>query len=89
MPGVLLIEGMAQAGGILLLHHRPEHEKKLFYFASIERARFRRPVVPGDQLRYEVEILRLRGSHCKLSAVVLVDGKVAAEAVLTTATVDR
>ena len=89
MPGVLVIEGMAQAGGILLLHDRPEREKMLVYFTSIERARFRRPVVPGDQLRYEVEVLRLRRNHGKLSAVALVDGQVAAEAVISSALVDR
>lgn len=89
MPGVLIVEGMAQAGGILLLHDRPDREKKLLYFTSIERARFRRPVVPGDQLIYEVEVLRLRDNHCRLSARALVEGKVAAEATVSSATVDR
>ena len=89
MPGVLVIEGMAQAGGILLLHNRPERESKLIFFTSIEKAKFRRPVVPGDQLRFEIDILRLRESYCKLSARALVDGKVAAEALLSSALVDR
>jgi beta-hydroxyacyl-ACP dehydratase FabZ len=89
MPGVFVVEAMAQAGGILLLHDRPEDERKLVYFASIDRARFRRPVLPGDQLRFEVEVLRLRNNHCKLSGVAFVDGKVAAEAVLSTIMVDR
>lgn len=91
MPGVLLIEGMAQAGGILLLYDRPEEERrgKLLYFTSIDKARFRRPVVPGDQVRYEIEILRLRSRLGKLSAKALVDGKVAAEAVLSSTMVDR
>ena len=89
MPGVLLIEGMAQAGAILLLHDLPEQDRKLIYFASIDRARFRRPVVPGDQLRYEVEIVRRRRLNCKLSAVALVEGQIAAEGVMTTAAVDR
>jgi len=89
MPGVLLVEGMAQAGGILLLHDRPDTRDKLVYFAGIERARFRRPVFPGDQVRYEVEVLALRQTFSKLSCRALVDGKVAAEAVISSATVDR
>ena len=89
MPGVLVIEGMAQAGGILLLHNRPERESKLIYFTSIDKARFRRPVVPGDQLRFEIDILRLRETYCKLSARALVDGEVVAEALLSSAIVDR
>ena len=89
MPGVLVVEGMAQAGGILLLHDRPDQRDKLVYFAGIDRARFRRPVVPGDQLRYEVEVLALRPSFSRLSCRALVDGKLAAEAVVSSATVDR
>lgn len=89
MPGVLLVEGMAQAGGILLLHDRDGRHDKLVYFMGIDKARFRRPVVPGDQVRYEVDVLRLREIHCKLSCKALVDGKVAAEAVVSSATVDR
>jgi beta-hydroxyacyl-ACP dehydratase FabZ len=91
VPGVLLVEGMAQAGAFLMLHEMPpaERDKKLLYFTGIERARFRRPVVPGDQVRYEIDLLRLRLGTCKLKAVARVDGKLAAEAVLTSATVDR
>lgn len=89
MPGVLLIEAIAQAGGILLLHERHEREGKLVYFASIDRVRFRRPVVPGDQVRLEVEVLRLRDRYCKLSGRALVDGEVAAEGVMSSAMVDR
>jgi 3-hydroxyacyl-[acyl-carrier-protein] dehydratase len=88
-PGVLLIEGMAQAGGLLLLHDLPNREGKLLYFAGIEEAKFRRPVVPGDQVRYEVEVLRLRTTFGKVYGKVLVDGEVAAEAILSTAMVDR
>ena len=68
VPGVLLVEGMAQAGGILLLHDRPNRENELVYFMSIERARFRRPVVPGDVVRYEVEVLRLRRTTASCAA---------------------
>ena len=89
MPGVLLVEGMAQAGGLLLLHDLPDRDRKLVYFASIENARFRRPVVPGDQVRYEIDVLRLRASYCKLQGRVTVDGQLAAEATISSATVDR
>ena len=89
MPGVLVIEGMAQAGGILLLHNRPERENMLIYFTSIDKARFRRPVVPGDQLRFEIDIVRLRENFCKLSARALIEGEVAAEALLSSAMVAR
>jgi 3-hydroxyacyl-[acyl-carrier-protein] dehydratase len=89
MPGVLLVEGMAQAGGLLLLHDLPDRDRKLLYFASIENARFRRPVVPGDQVRYEIDVLRLRASYCKLQGRVTVDGQLAAEATISSATVDR
>ena len=89
MPGVMLIEGMAQAGGLLLLHDLPQRENKLLLFAGIEEAKFRRPVVPGDQIRYEVEVLRLRSTFGKVAGKVLVDGELAAEAILSTAMVDR
>jgi beta-hydroxyacyl-ACP dehydratase FabZ len=89
MPGVLVVEGLAQAGGILLIHARADRASKLLLFTGIERARFRRPVVPGDQLRYEVQVLRLRERHSKLQARALVDGEVVAEAVISSAMVDR
>ena len=89
MPGVLLIEGLAQAGGLLVLHDLPQREGKLLYFAGIEEAKFRRPVVPGDQIRYEVEVLRLRSTFCKVAGRALVEGELAAEAVLSTAMVKR
>jgi beta-hydroxyacyl-ACP dehydratase FabZ len=89
MPGVLVVEGMAQAGGILLLHDIGDRQSKLLYFMAIEHARFRRPVVPGDQLRYEVEVMRMRSTTCKLQGKAIVDGEVAAEAVCLSAMVDR
>ena len=88
-PGVLLIEGMAQAGGLLLLQDVPDRSKKLIYFAGIEEAKFRRPVVPGDQVRYELEVLRLRSTFSKLAGKVTVDGQLCAEAVISSAMVDR
>ena len=89
MPGVLLLEALAQAGGILLLHDMPERHTKLLYFTGVEKARFRRPVVPGDQVRLEVDVLALRQRACRLAGRAVVDGKLAAEAVLSSAMVDR
>jgi len=89
VPGVLLVEAMAQAGGLLLLHDDPHRDEKLLYFGAIERARFRRPVVPGDQVRFEVEVLRLKAAHAKLSAKALVDGVLHAEAELLSTFVPR
>jgi beta-hydroxyacyl-ACP dehydratase FabZ len=89
MPGVLLVEGLAQAGGLLLLHDMPNRENKLIFFMGIEEAKFRRPVVPGDQVRYEIEVLRLRSMHCKMAGKVFVGDQLAAEAVISSAMVDR
>ncbi len=89
VPGVLLIEGMAQAGGLLALHAREDRDRKILYFAGIEKARFRRPVVPGDQVRFEIEVIVMRPNACRLSAKALVDGKLAAEAILSSAMADR
>jgi beta-hydroxyacyl-ACP dehydratase FabZ len=89
VPGVFLVEGLAQAGGLLLLHDMPDRADKLIFFMGIESAKFRRPVVPGDQVRYEIEVLRLRSMHCKMAGKVLVDGQLAAEAVISSAMVDR
>lgn len=89
VPGVLIVEALAQAGALLLLHDLPSREDKLLYFTSIERARFRRPVVPGDQVILEVEVLNIRRIACKFQARALVDGKVATEAILSSAMVDR
>jgi 3-hydroxyacyl-[acyl-carrier-protein] dehydratase len=89
MPGVLIIEGMAQTGGLLLLLEIPDRDKKLLYFAAVDEARFRRPVVPGDQLRMEVTVLKWRQTFCKLHAIATVNGEVAAEATLRCMIVDR
>lgn len=89
MPGVLVVEALAQAGAILLLHAEPEREKKLMYFTAIEKAKFRRPVVPGDQLRFEVELLQVRSTYCRLSGRALVDGQLVAQAICSSAKVDR
>jgi 3-hydroxyacyl-[acyl-carrier-protein] dehydratase len=89
MPGVLIIEAMAQAGGVLLLQEVPDRDSKLLYFVAIDDARFRRPVVPGDQLRIEVNVLSWRGTFCKLEGKASVDGQLAAEATLMCKMVDR
>ena len=89
MPGVLVIEAMAQTGGILLLQEVPDREKKLLYFVAVDDARFRRPVVPGEQLRLEVTVVSWRGNFCKLEGKASVNGELAAEATLMCKMVDR
>jgi beta-hydroxyacyl-ACP dehydratase FabZ len=89
MPGVLIIEAMAQVGGVLLLKEVEDREKKLVYFMGIDEARFRKPVVPGDQLRFELEVLKRKSTTCKLQGKAFVDGALVAEAVILSAMVDR
>ena len=90
MPGVLILEAMAQVGGFLLMRSLGlRAEKKVLYFTGIDGARFRRPVIPGDQLRFEVEVLQLRRQVCRMKGAALVDGKVATEAELSAVVVDR
>jgi 3-hydroxyacyl-[acyl-carrier-protein] dehydratase len=89
MPGVLIIESMAQTGGLLLLLEIPDREKKLLYFVAVDDARFRRPVVPGDQLKIEMKVLQWRGDFCKLEGRATVEGKLAAEAILMCKMIDR
>jgi 3-hydroxyacyl-[acyl-carrier-protein] dehydratase len=83
MPGVLIVEAMAQAGAALLFTEVTERDNKLLLFTGIERARFRRPVTPGDQLRIEVDVLAFRGTAGRLQGKAYVDGKLACEAVVT------
>jgi 3-hydroxyacyl-[acyl-carrier-protein] dehydratase len=89
MPGVLMVEAIAQAGGVLLLPEVPEHETKLLVFSGIERARFRKPVTPGDQLRIEVDVLNWRPLAAKLLGKAYVEGKLACEATIMCAVVPR
>jgi 3-hydroxyacyl-[acyl-carrier-protein] dehydratase len=89
MPGVLVIEAMAQAGAILMLQDMPDRHKKLAVFTGIERAKFRQQVTPGDQLRIEVEVLAFRSRAGKMESRAFVDGKMACEATLTCAIVPR
>jgi 3-hydroxyacyl-[acyl-carrier-protein] dehydratase len=89
MPGVLVVEAMAQAGGIIMMHEMADRAHKLVVFTGIERAKFRRPVTPGDQLRIEVEVLSFRTRAGRIEGRALVDGKMACEATLTCQVVPR
>jgi 3-hydroxyacyl-[acyl-carrier-protein] dehydratase len=89
MPGVLIIESMAQTGGVLLLMEIPDREKKLLYFAALDSARFRKPVMPGDQLMIHVEVLNGRGDFWKMRGEARVNGDLVAEATLMCKMIDR
>jgi len=92
MPGVLLIEGMAQVGGILwsaTIDPPPEKAPRYFYFAAIDKVKFRRPVYPGDQIRYELQILHLKSRLCKMRGHAYVDGQLVVEAELLSMLVEH
>jgi UDP-3-O-[3-hydroxymyristoyl] N-acetylglucosamine deacetylase/3-hydroxyacyl-[acyl-carrier-protein] dehydratase len=89
MPGVLIIEAMAQCGGVLLLNMVDDPSGKLVYFIGIDNAKFRRPVKPGDVLRFELTLEKLKGRICRMSGKAFVDGQLACEATLTASIVDR
>ncbi len=80
MPGVLVVEALAQAGGILLYHSVPNPEKMLVFLTTINNAKFRKPIVPGDQLKLEVKFLKLKSKYCYFSGKAFVDGELVAEA---------
>jgi len=91
MPGVLIIEAMAQVGGMLLMSHfeGQNFEDKVVYFMSLDNVKFRRPVVPGDQIRFELDLVQFRGKTCKMKGAGYVDGQVVAEAEMMAMVVDR
>ena len=90
MPGVLIVEALAQAGGILALQDLGgELGNRKIFFMSIDKARFRKPVVPGDQLRFELEMVRLKKNSCKMAGKAFVDGELVASADLLSAIVDK
>ncbi|HET9529480.1 MAG TPA: 3-hydroxyacyl-ACP dehydratase FabZ [Blastocatellia bacterium] len=89
MPGVLIIEAMAQTAGVLMLASLPDRESKLVFFTGIDEAKFRRPVVPGDQLRLELTVLRLRPRYIKLRGEAYVDSHLVAEALISSSLVER
>ena len=88
-PGVLLVEAMAQAGGYMLFRRIEDRANKLIYFSGIDACRFRRPVVPGDQVVFDVELLSMRRNFAKLRGRALVEGVLACEAELLSAMVSR
>ena len=89
MPGVLIVEALAQCGGLLLMAGLDRPEEKVIYFLAVDGVKFRRPVVPGDQLRLELELLQGRGRRGRLKGVARVDGKVVAEATILGQIMDR
>jgi beta-hydroxyacyl-ACP dehydratase FabZ len=89
MPGVLIVEAMAQTAGVLMLASLPDRESKLVFFTGIDGAKFRRPVVPGDQLRLELTVLKLRPRYIKLRGEAYVERQLVAEAQISSSLVDR
>ena len=89
MPGVLIVEAMAQTAGVMMLASIPDRASKLVFFTGIDGAKFRRPVVPGDQLVMELTVLRLRPRYIKLRGEAYVDGQLVAEALISSSLVDR
>ncbi len=89
MPGVLIVEAMAQVAGVLVLGAIPDRQDKLVLFASIDQAKFRRPVLPGDQLRIEMAVIKRKASVAKMRGTATVDGLVVAEAEVMCKLADR
>jgi UDP-3-O-[3-hydroxymyristoyl] N-acetylglucosamine deacetylase / 3-hydroxyacyl-[acyl-carrier-protein] dehydratase len=89
MPGVLIVEAMAQVGGMLLLGSVADPDTKVVYFMSLDNVKFRRPVKPGDQLRFELDVVQLRGTVCKMRGVGKVDGEIVVEADMAATIRDR
>ncbi len=89
MPGVLIVEAMAQAGGILLLNTVDDPEGKVVYFMGIDRVRFRQPVLPGDQIRFELKMLQYRSGACKMEGKAFVDDQLVTEATLMATIVEK
>jgi 3-hydroxyacyl-[acyl-carrier-protein] dehydratase len=89
MPGVLVVEAMAQAGAIIMMAAIQDRDNKLVVFTGIERAKFRRPVTPGDQLRIEVDVLSIKTRVGRIEGKAFVDGKLACQATLTCQVVPR
>jgi len=89
MPGVLCIEAMGQVGGILLMNSVPDPENKLVYFISLDKVKFRKPIRPGDVIKFDLSMLKMRGRTCKMSGKAFVDGELVAEADMVAMVVDR
>lgn len=89
MPGVLIVEAMAQVGGMLLMGTVEDPDSKVVYFMSLDNVKFRKPVKPGDQLRFELEMIQVRGKICRMQGVAKVDGEVVCEAEMAAMVRDR
>jgi UDP-3-O-[3-hydroxymyristoyl] N-acetylglucosamine deacetylase/3-hydroxyacyl-[acyl-carrier-protein] dehydratase len=89
MPGVLIVEAMAQVGGMLLMGTVEDPDSKVVYFMSLDNVKFRKPVKPGDQLRFELEMVQVRGKICRMCGVAKVDGEVVCEADMAAMVRDR
>ena len=89
MPGVLIIEAMAQVGGMLMMGGMEDAAQKVVYFISLDNVRWRRPVKPGDQIRFEIDVVQIRGHVCKMRGLAKVDGELAAEADMAAMVRDR
>src|SRR5713226_1009812 len=89
MPGVLIVEAMAQVAGVLVLSRIPDRHRKLVLLASVEQAKFRKPVRPGDQLRIEMKLSRRKTTIAKMYGAATVDGVMVAEAEMLCKLVDR
>lgn len=89
MPGVLIVEAMAQCAAVLILNGMPDRDRKLFLFGGVDKARFRKPVIPGDQLRLECEVVQKRSSSIRIRGVATVAGEVVAEAEMLSIMVER
>jgi 3-hydroxyacyl-[acyl-carrier-protein] dehydratase/UDP-3-O-[3-hydroxymyristoyl] N-acetylglucosamine deacetylase/3-hydroxyacyl-[acyl-carrier-protein] dehydratase len=88
MPGVLIIEALAQAGGVLLFYSLPDPEKNLVFLSKINHARFRKPVVPGDQLLLQVNLVKFKKGFCQIEAKALVDDEIVTEAEILASVVE-
>jgi 3-hydroxymyristoyl/3-hydroxydecanoyl-(acyl carrier protein) dehydratase len=89
MPGVLCIEAMGQVGGVLLMNSVPDPENKLVYFISLDKIKFRKPVRPGDVLKFNLQMMKIRGRTCKMRGEAFVDGELVAEAEMVAMIVDK
>ncbi len=89
MPGVLIVEGMAQCAGVLMFRKLDNPQSKVVYFATFDKVKFRKPVVPGDQIRYELEILRFGGKVCKFKGISYVDDEKVCEAEMVASVMDK
>jgi len=89
MPGVLCIEAMGQVGGILLMNSVPDPENKLVYFISLNNVKFRKPIRPGDVVKFDLLMLKMRGRTCKMSGKAFVDDELVAEADMVARVVDK